>query len=93
GDGEVYDLTGEFITQLATHYNDDNWKLYDESTGEIKITDSQVSCEGAARPDVEQQYQNHCVECSIEYVNGCISQSVLIPITPIKANKAIAIGR
>jgi len=93
GDGEVYDLTGEFITQLATHYNDDNWKLYDESTGEIKITDSQVSCEGAARPDVEQQYQNHCVECSIEYVNGGISQSVLIPITPIKANNAIAIGR
>lgn len=93
GDGEVYDLTGEFITNLATHYNDSHWKLYDESTGEINVTDSRVSCEGAARPNVEEQYQNHCVECSIDYVDGGVSQTVLIPITPVKASSPLAIGR
>ena len=93
GSGEVYDITGDFILSLPTLYNDSNWKLYDESTGLVNITDTEESCEGAARPDVEDQYQNHCVECSIDYVNGGISASFLIPITPIAAAQTINVGR
>ncbi|KPH64650.1 hypothetical protein AMS58_10895 [Pseudoalteromonas porphyrae] len=93
GDGQVYDLTGEFITNLDTHYNDSNWKLYNESTGKVNVTTTEASCAGAARPDVEEQYQNHCVECAIDYVDGGISQTVLIPITPVKASSPISIGR
>lgn len=38
-DGVLYDLTGEFVKNLAVFYGDSNWKLYDEAE-EIKITTS-----------------------------------------------------
>ncbi|KDC53053.1 membrane protein [Pseudoalteromonas sp. S3431] len=93
GNGEVYDITGDFILNLPALYNDSHWQLYDESTGQVNITNTYASCDGAARPNVKEQYQNHCVECSIEYVNGGISQSFLIPITPVTANQANSVGR
>jgi len=92
GGGEVYDITGDFILNLPTLYNDSHWQLYDEGTGLVNITDTQESCDGAARPDVEEQYQNHCVECSIDYVNGGISESFLIPITPVASTQNNSIG-
>jgi len=92
GGGEVYDITGDFILNLPTLYNDSHWQLYDEGTGLVNITDTQESCDGAARPNVEEQYQNHCVECSIDYVNGGISESFLIPITPVASTQNNSIG-
>jgi hypothetical protein len=92
GNGEVYDITGEFIVNLPTLYSDDNWQLYDEGTGLVNVTDTEESCAGAARPDVDEEYQNHCVECSIDYVDGGISATFLIPVVPVAADSTTSIG-
>lgn len=93
GNGEVYDLDGEFIQNLATLYNDDNWQLYDVNTGLVNVTDTLEKCDGAARPDVAEELQNHCVECSLDYVNGGVSATYTIPIQPQKADSPTSIGR
>ena len=49
----------------------------------MNITDTQEACEAAARPDVDAAYQNFCVECSLDYVDGGVSQTVLIPVEPV----------
>ena len=81
--GTVYDLTGAFIENLATFYNDSNWKLYADGTGDIFVTDTQEAFEAAARPDVAAQYQNHCVEGKMSYVGGGISRTYVIPVDPV----------
>jgi hypothetical protein len=83
-DGEVYDVSGEWIENLSTFYNDSNWQLYDVSTGDINVTETQAACEAAARPNVAVEYQNHCVECDISYLEGEESSVVLIPVTPVR---------
>ena len=35
--------------------------------GSVKVTDSKDACISAARPDVDEEFQNHCVECLPEY--------------------------
>lgn len=92
GGGQVYDLDGDFIVNLPNLYGDSNWSLYDTVTGVVKVTDTQAACEGAAQPNVEEQYKNMCVQCSIDYYDGGISQTVLIPTTPVPAEAASAIG-
>lgn len=89
-DGDaVYDLDGAFILGLAELYDDDNWLLYDED-GNVNITDTLEAFEAAARPNVDPEYQNHCVEGRIEWLeNGePIPTTVTIPITPIPATEA-----
>ena len=93
GNGEVYDIDGEFIQNLATIYNDSNWQLYDVTTGLVNVTDTLEKCEGAARPDVSPELQNHCVECSLDYVNGGVSQTYTIPVQPVLASSPTSIGR
>ena len=93
GSGDTHDLDGAFITNLATFYNDTNWQLYDPATGAVNVTDTQAACEGAARPNVDLQYQNHCVECELAYVNGGVSATLLIPATPVRLSSADDIGR
>lgn len=83
GGGDVYDLDGEFITNLANLYGDQNWLLYDPASGDVNVTDTQAACEAAARPNVDVQYQNHCVECALEYVDGGVTQTLLIPTSPV----------
>lgn len=90
--GTVYDATGEWISNLAEFYNDDEWQLYDETTGVVRVTETQEACAAAARPDVDEEYQNYCVECSIDYVDGGISQEFLIPINPKAGTSASEIG-
>ncbi len=90
--GEVYDVSGAFITGLADFYGDENWQLYDPQTGEVRVTDTQAACEAAARPDVDPAYQNYCVECDISYVDGGISATYLIPVTPIPLSSEAGIG-
>ena len=92
GSGEVYDLTGDFIANISTLYGDD-WLLHDPDTGLVNVTDTLASCDGAAKPNVEAQYQNHCVECSLDYVDGGISASFLIPVTPVEADSYNDLGR
>ena len=80
----VYDLDGSFILGLADLYNDSNWKLYDDD-GNVNITDTPEAFEGAARPDVDPAYQNHCVEGRIEWLDNGepVPTTVLIPTTPV----------
>jgi hypothetical protein len=95
-DGVLYDLTGDFISSLDTFYGDDNWLLYDETTSEVKITDTQTSCEAAARPDVADEYNNYCVQCDIDYYSeeegGGVSSTYLIPVTPVLRSSSDSIG-
>lgn len=92
GTGEVYDIDGDFIQSLATIYNDTNWQLFDAATGLVNVTDTLEACDGAARPNVAEEYQNHCVECSIDYVDGGVSATYTIPITPQILSTASSLG-
>ena len=85
----VYDLDGAFIKGLAEFYKDGEWKLYNDN-GTVKITNTQQAFEGAARPDVEPQYQNHCVEGQLSWLadGKPIQTTMLIPTTPIMAASA-----
>ncbi|WP_372736970.1 YHYH protein [Nocardioides sp.] len=86
-DGEnVYDLDGQFIEDLAETYGDSTWKMYDED-GNVLVTETQEEFEAAARPDVDPDLQNHCVEGKLEWLeNGePIQTTVLIPTTPVAA--------
>lgn len=84
-DGEVFDADGAFIQNLATFYKDDFWQMYDPETGEINVTKTKASCAAAARPDVDPQYYNHCVECQVSFLDEGLTQTYVIPITPVKA--------
>lgn len=95
--GVLYDLTGEFVANLATFYGDDNWQLFDASTGEVRITDTQASCEAAAQPNVPDEFNNFCVQCDIGYYNATPGQGVeatyLIPTIPQPRSEPGSIGQ
>ncbi|SHJ20179.1 YHYH protein [Mesonia phycicola] len=80
-DGEVYDVDGEFIANMATFYNDSNWLMYD-SNGDVYITTTLDDCINAANPNVGDEYNNFCVECLPAYITE-VTQTWLIPITPV----------
>ncbi|KXI30277.1 YHYH protein [Paraglaciecola hydrolytica] len=85
GSGEVYDIDGDFILKLDSLYGS-GWQLYNVETGLVNITNTQAACEAAARPNVDPAYQNYCVQCSLDYVRGGISQTFLIPTSPVVLN-------
>ncbi len=60
--GEVYDVDGAFIENMATFYNDTNWLMYD-ANGDIYVTKTEEDCINAANPNVGAEYENFCVEC------------------------------
>lgn len=79
--GKVYDVDGHFISNIAAFYADSKWKLYNED-GSIKVTKTQQACEGAAKPNVEEIYKNHCVECQPAFYADHIT-TYYIPVLPI----------
>ncbi|UYV37004.1 YHYH protein [Rhodobacteraceae bacterium D3-12] len=81
-DGEVHDVDGAFVKRLAELYGDDVWQLFDPVTGKINVTDTKASCEAAARPDVDEKYNNYCVECRIEYMPSDATVTYSIPLEP-----------
>ncbi len=83
--GEVYDVDGAFVENMAAFYEDDNWLMYDEN-GDIYVTDTEQDCINAANPAVGEEYENFCVECLPSYITD-ISQTYLIPITPVIQDK------
>lgn len=88
--GEVYDVDGAFIQNMATFYNDNEWLMYDVN-GNIYTTETQADCAAAANPNVGIEYKNFCVECLPAYVTG-ISQTYVIPITPVKLTQPVQFG-
>ena len=80
----IYDADGQFIVDLSTIYGDAKWKLYDDS-GNVNITNSKEAFQGAARPDVQEEYKYHCVEGKYEWTNTGepVPISVLVPVIPV----------
>lgn len=84
---KIYDADGQFILDLATIYGDAKWKLYDE-TGKVAVTDTKEAFQGAARPDVAEEYKYHCVEGTWDWTDTGkpVPTSILVPVTPIKSD-------
>lgn len=90
--GMTYDLTGEFVSSLAVFYDDSEWDLVNED-GSIRVTDTQEACEAAARPNVDPDYYNYCVECDLDYYGGGISATFVLPTKPVKLSSTDEIDR
>jgi len=88
--GEVYDVDGEFVKNMAEFYNDSKWKMYDDN-GDIFTTETFEDCQNAANPNVGAEYENFCVECLPSFVTD-ISNTYLIPITPVKLETPASFG-
>ncbi|MCY0095969.1 YHYH protein [Hoeflea ulvae] len=86
-DGEVHDVDGSFIKNLAELYGDTEWQLYDPDTGDIRFTGTLQACEAAARPDVDPAYQNYCVQCLPEYMPENATVTFVIPLEPQPAGR------
>tara|TARA_R110001583_G_scaffold57547_2_gene172180 strand:+ start:25419 stop:26264 length:846 start_codon:yes stop_codon:yes gene_type:complete len=87
GSGELVDITGQFILKLAEYYDDEQWQVYDAKTNKVRYTATKAACLGAARPDVEEQYKQNCIECELSYLDDDFSLTYLIPTTPIPGAK------
>ncbi|WP_299683622.1 YHYH protein [uncultured Dokdonia sp.] len=90
-DDKVYDVSGHFIANLDEFYSDDKWKLYRED-GTVKVTDTKEGCIAAAKPEVDEEYQNYCVECLPEYFKDQVTTFV-IPVTPKYLKTTQSFGR
>ncbi|WP_341227130.1 YHYH protein [uncultured Arcticibacterium sp.] len=88
--GNVYDVDGEFVKNMATFYNDNTWKMYD-ADGKIYKTETLEDCNNAANPNVGAEYANFCVECLPSYISN-INQTYLIPKTPKLTSETTLFG-
>ncbi|MDA7747149.1 YHYH protein [Psychromonas sp.] len=88
GSGDLVDITGEFILKLSDYYGDEKWVLYDKETSKVRYTATKAACLGAAKPNVEEQYKQNCIECELSYLDNDFSRTFLIPTTPIPAKKS-----
>ncbi|MGJ8725658.1 MAG: YHYH protein [Roseibacillus sp.] len=79
--GELVDVDGDFVKNLAQLYEDNEWNLVNDD-GSIKVTDTEEAFLLAARPNVDPKYQNHCVEAPADLEID--SQTVYtIPVNPV----------
>jgi len=92
GEGTVYKVDGEFIKNLSTLYKDKKWQMYDIKTGEVTVIDGARGCEVAGDPRPIPGFNNFCLSCSLEDLDGGIQKTVLIPIVPVPASKVTAIN-
>lgn len=80
--GLTVDVDGEFIQALSEIYGDKKWQLFDPETGAVRYTGTLEACEAAARPDVDEAYNNYCVQCLPEYLPDDTSITYVIPLEP-----------
>jgi hypothetical protein len=80
-DGQVYDVDGAFIQNLAIFYNDTTWHMYD-ADGNVYVTETLEDCINAANPNVGEAYKNFCVECIPSYISN-LTQTFVIPKRPV----------
>lgn len=90
-DDKVYDVSGHFIANLDEFYSDDKWLLYRED-GTINVTETEEACLAAAKPEVDEDYHNYCVECLPEYFKDQVTTFV-IPVTPTYLKSVQNFGR
>ncbi|APX99809.1 YHYH protein [Lacinutrix venerupis] len=90
-EGKVYDVDGHFIANLKEFYSDEEWALFRED-GSVKVTKTQEECEGAAKPDVDEEYNNYCVECLPDYYKEKVS-TFYIPVKPLYLENSNPLGR
>ncbi len=90
-DGDVYDVDGAFIANMAEFYSDDAWLMHDEG-GNIHVTKTEEECAAAARPDVDEAFTNHCVECLPSYIEE-LTTIVRLPVTPVALAEPELFGR
>ncbi len=88
--GEIYDVDGAFIENMAAFYDDDTWQMYD-ANGDIFRTKTKEDCANAANPNVGAEYKNFCVECLPSYLTD-ITQEYLIPVRPVRTGATLAFG-
>jgi hypothetical protein len=89
--GNVYDVDGAFIKNMATFYRNTTWAMYNTTTGAITRTLTQADCQAAANPNVGTAYKNYCVECLPSYVST-LTKTYYIPITPVKLSSPVSFG-
>ena len=88
----LYEADGDFFLDLPNLYGDqfppaDNWIFYDDN-GDISITDTLEGCQAAAQPNVEEEFQSFCVQCSLDDLGTEItSLTFTIPVTPQVADE------
>lgn len=86
-DGKAVDVDGAFIAKLAETYGDSKWQLFDAATGAVRYTGTLEACEAAARPDVDPEYQNYCVQCLPEYMPDDATVTYVIPLESVPADR------
>ena len=84
-DGEVYDVDGAFVANLAVFYNDPGWKIVRED-GSIRVTDTKAAFEAAARPDVDPKYNNYVVEGDPAWYPA-VTTTYVVPVRPVYNEK------
>lgn len=89
--GNVYDVDGAFVKNMATFYKDNTWQMYNTATGVITKTQTQADCQAAANPNVGAAYKNYCVECLPSYVST-LTKTIYIPVTPVKLSSPVSFG-
>ncbi|WP_157736022.1 hypothetical protein [Granulosicoccus antarcticus] len=82
-DNEIYDVDGDFIVGLSTFFNDDSWKMYDDETRAVTVIDGAYGCEVAGDPENNTGTDNFCLECNLEFIDGGVERTMLIPVTPV----------
>ena len=88
----LYEADGDFFLDLPNIYGDqfppaDNWIFYDEN-GDISVTDTLEGCRAAAQPNVEEEFQRFCVQCSLDDLGAEITTlTFTIPVTPQPADE------
>ncbi len=87
--GEIHDLDGPFIQNLAVFYDDPGFKMY-EDDGSVRRMETAEQCELGADPNIEDEFTNMCAQCLPEWVSTEVSY--LIPITPVKQAEPVELS-
>ena len=89
--GTLYEASGDFFMNLVNLYSSEfppaeNWDFSDEN-GDLQVITTQAGCEAAANPNVDPEFQSHCVQCALELQDPeILSQTFVIPVIPIEAD-------
>jgi len=59
-DGKIYNADGTFFKDVATLYNDEKWKMYDDE-GNILRTKTKDDCLKLASAQLLDEYTNFCI--------------------------------